>query len=498
MITLPNSLPDWVTHRARTAPASEALRVGDRTWSYEQLDAEVTRLARRLASLGVGASDRVGSVLHNGLHAALLPHVTLRLGATMVPLNVRLGRAEAAWQLGHSAPKVVLVQRDTAALASDSTVPCVSVDGAAPGCQELSAVPERDVPLQLKHDASHVLAVMYTSGTTGKPKGAMLTVGNFWWSAEASALNLGKKPDDRWLAVLPLFHVGGLSIVLRSAIYGTGVVIHDRFDAAVVNRSIERDGVTIASVVAVTLQRMLDERDDAPYPASFRCALVGGGPVPPALLKRCARAGVPVVQTYGLTECASQVATLSPEDALRKAGSAGRALYGVELAVEAAVDSDDGSGEIMVKGPIVMSGYLNDPEATSRVLDADGWLRTGDVGLFDADGYLYVLDRREDLIVSGGENVYPAEVEAVLLEHPWVEEGAVVGVPDKTWGHSVVAVVRLRPGTDVSPLDAAEALRVHCREKLAGYKTPREFRVVTDPLPRTASGKLRRSLLRIG
>lgn len=498
MISLPNILPDWVAHRARVAPDRDALQMGTRRWSFAELDAEVSRCARQLAAHGVRPGDRVASLLPNGLHAALLPHATLRLGATLVPLNVRLSPSEIAWQTRHASARVVAAQADTEPLAP-AGVPCLTVDAsAAPGCQPLGAQGEADVDLKLKHDARDVLAVIYTSGTTGRPKGAMLTVGNFWWSAEASAMNLGTRDDDRWLAVLPLFHVGGLSIVLRSAIQGTCAVLHERFDAAAVNRAIERDGVTIVSVVAVMLQRMLDERRDAPYPDAFRCALVGGGPVPTALLKRCGRARIPVVQTYGLTECASQVATLAPDDALRKSGSAGRPLYGVELAVEAAADSDDPSGEILVRGPIVMAGYLDDAEATARVLDGDGWLRTGDVGLLDADEYLYVLDRRDDLIVSGGENVYPAEVESVLHDHGWVEEAAVIGQPHAEWGQRVVAVVRLRPGTDLSPLDAADALRAHCRERLAHYKVPRDFRVVTEPLPRTASGKLRRSLLRGG
>jgi O-succinylbenzoic acid--CoA ligase len=321
----------------------------------------------------------------------------------------------------------------------------------------------------------------------------MLTYGNHLWSAVGSALNLGVREDDRWLACLPLFHVGGLAILLRGAIYGTTAIVHESFDAARVNASIEQDGVTIISVVANMLQRMLDERRDRPYPATLRCVLLGGGPAPEPLLRRCADLGVPVVQTYGLTEAASQVATLAPEDALRKLGSAGKPLFGTELRIEGPdgeVLAEGGEGEIVVRGPTVTPGYLNRPEATARTI-RDGWLHTGDIGYLDGEGYLYVLDRRDDLIVSGGENVYPAEIEAVLQSHPNVAEAGVFGAPDERWGQVPVAVIVLRPGGSIS----AEALIAHCRERLATYKTPARIEFC-DALPRNAAGKLVRNKLR--
>ena len=339
--------------------------------------------------------------------------------------------------------------------------------------------------------ATHSL--LYTSGTTGTPKGAILTYGNHLWSAIGSALNLGVREDDRWLACLPLFHVGGLAILLRGAIYGTTAVVHESFDAARVNASIDEDGVTIISVVANMLQRMLDQRADQPYPASMRCVLLGGGPAPEPLLQRCAALDVPVVQTYGLTETASQVATLAPEDALPKLGSAGKPLFGTELRIE----GQDGShlpagaeGEIVVRGPTVTPGYLNRPEATAEAIHG-GWLHTGDIGYVDAEGYLYVLDRRDDLIVSGGENVYPAEIEAVLQSHPDVAEAGVYGAPDERWGQTPVAAVVLRPGATITP----DTLMAHCREHLAAYKTPSRIEL-HDQLPRNAAGKLMRSRLR--
>nr|WP_238530553.1 o-succinylbenzoate--CoA ligase [Oscillochloris trichoides] len=331
---------------------------------------------------------------------------------------------------------------------------------------------------------------MYTSGTTGSPKGAMLSCGNHWWNATASALNLGLHADDCWLAALPLFHVGGLAIILRGAIYGIPVVLHERFDAHAVNAAIETERVTIISVVATTLQRMLDARGATPYPQHFRCALLGGGPAPRPLLELCAELGVPVAQTYGMTESASQAATLAPGDALRKLGSAGQALLPVGLRIgtverEAAPGE---VGEILLAGPTITSGYVGQPTASAAALRG-GWLHTGDLGYRDAEGYLYVVERRSDLIISGGENIYPAEVEAALLAHPAVVEAGVVGMPDAQWGQRPVAVVVLR-----QPVASAELL-AFVRERLASYKLPRDI-VVRESLPRTASGKLQRARLR--
>jgi O-succinylbenzoic acid--CoA ligase len=318
-------------------------------------------------------------------------------------------------------------------------------------------------------------SIIYTSGTTGRPKGAILTYGNHYWSAIASALNLGTLPDDRWLACLPLFHVGGLAILLRGVIYGIAVVLHERFEPDRVNHAIDHEQVTIVSVVATMLERMLADRGERPFPNTLRCVLLGGGPAPLPLLERALALGAPVFQSYGLTETASQVATLAPEDVRSKVGSAGKPLMGTQVRIEA-------DGEILVRGPTVSPGYLHQAPHGE-------WLHTGDVGRLDDEGYLYVLDRRDDLIVSGGENVYPAEVEATLLAHPAVEEVGVYGLPDPEWGQTVCAAVK--PRTAVT----AEELLAFCRQRIAGYKVPRTVQFV-DALPRTASGKLLRRELR--
>jgi O-succinylbenzoic acid--CoA ligase len=277
-------------------------------------------------------------------------------------------------------------------------------------------------------------------------------------------------PDDRWLCCLPLHHVAGMSIVMRSVIYGTGAVVHDGFDVDRVAGSLDADGVTLISLVTTQLRRLLAAGVDLARP---RAILVGGGPVPVDVLEEATGRGATVVQTYGLTEAASQVTTLSPQDARRKLGSAGRPLLTTHLRIQ--------DGEILVQGPTVAPGCA----------DEDGWLHTGDLGSIDDEGFLYVEDRLGDVIVSGGENVLPAEVEEVLLRHPSVADAAAVGRADDEWQEAVAAVVVLEPGAEASPDD----LRRHCAQHLAGFKVPKRFEF-TDQLPRTAAGKLLRRRLR--
>ena len=449
------TVPDWLRQRAELTPDRVALVAGDRTWSFAELDAQVDAAA---AALDLDTGERVGIRAANSAGYAVAIHALMRQGAVLVPLNTRLTEPETAFQIADAEVTRVLTDAELDALVSAQPARASQQTG------------------QFALDAWH--SIVYTSGTTGQPKGAILTYANHWWSATASALNLGLLADDCWLACLPLFHVGGLSILLRGVICGMRVVVQSRFDPAEVNRGIDQCGVTIVSVVSTMLDRMLSERAERPYPSRLRCVLLGGGPAPLPLLERAAAANVPVVQTYGLTETGSQIVTLSPEDALRKLGSAGKPLMGSSLRIEA-------DGEICVTGPSVSPGYLHHPPR-------DGWLHTGDLGYLDEDGFLYVLDRRDDLIVSGGENVYPAEVEAALLAHPAVAEAGVIGVPDTEWGRSVTAVVVLRPGLSVT----SDELTAFCRERLAAYKVPHLIEFRPQALPRNASGKLLRRELR--
>jgi O-succinylbenzoic acid--CoA ligase len=471
---------DWLAHRAGVMPGVIALVDDQGEHTYAELDQRVDRVAAALWADGAKPGDRVAMLAWNAPEVVELIHAVARLGATLVPLNARLRVDELAFQLRDAEVALLVcdasLAETAAAAAREAGLPSPRVFPLDGGGQALPRVEA--------HGSDDPLCIMYTSGTTGLPKGVVLTYGNMFASAAGSAFNLGVLPGDRWLAVLPLFHVGGLSIVIRSVLYGTGMVLHRQFDEHALSDSLRRDGVTHVSVVATMLQRLLD-LDPEPCPPQVRVVLVGGGPVPGALLERAAKLGYPVVQTYGLTETASQVATLAPADAIARLGSAGKPLVTTRLRIDAPAGQP---GEILVSGPVVTPGYFRRAEATAAAI-RDGWLHTGDIGRLDEDGYLYVLDRRDDLIVSGGENVYPAEVEALLLRHPAVREAAVVGFPDAVWGQVVVAAIVA--DNDAEPAD----IRAWMRERLAAFKVPSRIERV-ESLPVTASGKVQRRLVR--
>ena len=484
------TVPDWLAQRAASTPGRVAVLGPGTRWSFAELSRRAGAVARHLRAEDIRPGDRVALLGWNSAAYAAAVHGIARTGAMLAPLNARLAPAELARQLDDLGAAALVYDAASGALARELTRARHEL-AAVPLEEAVAGEPLPDPPEPV--DLAAVHTIVYTSGTTGRPRGAMLTWGNHLWSAVASALHLGLREDDRWLACLPLFHVGGLSLLFKSVLYGMPLVMHESFDPERANRAIDTEGVTVVSVVAAMLQRMLDARGKRPYPRTLRCVLLGGGPAPLPLLEACARLRVPVAQTYGLTEAASQVATLPPGEAPGRLGSSGRPLMGTELRVIA----DDGTeaapgkpGTILVRGPTVMVGYWNQPEATAAAI-RDGWLHTGDLGYLDAAGYLYVLDRREDLIISGGENVYPAEVEAVLMAHPAVSEAAVVGVPDSRWGQAVAAAVVLKPGARADE----EEVRAFCRSRLAGYKTPSSIRFV-HALPRTAAGKVQRGVLR--
>jgi O-succinylbenzoic acid--CoA ligase len=387
--------PDWLPRAAAAHPDRVAVAAEDGALSYAEL------LARaRAAPPEPVLEARPGLGFALGLHAALLR------AAPLVPVDPRWTPEERGARLARA--------------------------GDAPGIH------------------------LFTSGTTGAPKPVVLTHDNLLWSALGSALALGLDPAERWLCVLPLAHVGGLSILVRSAIYATSAVLHPRFDAAAVARALREDGITLVSLVPTQLARLLDAGLERP--PHLRWALLGGAPAAPALVERARAAGVPVVTTYGLTEACSQVAT------------DGVPLLGVR--VELAAD-----GEIVVSGPTVAGG---------------GPLPTGDLGAWGRDGRLEVVGRKADTIVTGGENVAPQEVEGVLLAHPGVEDAAVVGRPDPEWGERVVALVLPR---DPAAPPADDELRTLCAGRLAAFKVPKVFETVAV-LPRNAAGKLERPRLR--
>ncbi len=500
--TVSPPLPDWLTRCSENLPDHLAVQCAQTRWSFAELASQSNRLAGQLAAAGVGEKSRVALLAPNGLAYVACVHALTRLGAILVPLNTRLTLEELSWQLGDVRAELLVYVPDLAVLASSlSALPraILQTVSAGPGQADIHLLnaearpyPADEIALRPLIDLAAIQMIMYTSGTTGKPKGVIITYGMQWWNACGSALNLGHIPQDRWLACLPLFHIGGLSILMRSVIYGISVILLEKFEAQAVNQAIQDEKVSIISVVAVMLQRMLAALNApgarADYPATLRCVLLGGGPAPGPLLEQCARLHIPIAQTYGLTESCSQAVTLAPTDALRKLGSAGRPLLPVQLQIRQ-TDGHASIGEagvIYLQGPTITPGYADRPAETAQAFE-DGWFCTGDLGYLDADGYLYVLDRRSDLIISGGENVYPAEIESVLLAHPDVAEAGVCAQPDAQWGQVAVAFIKTDSGQSVDPATILAYLRQH----LAAYKVPRAIHFVAE-LPRNSSGKLLR------
>jgi o-succinylbenzoate---CoA ligase len=471
-------ISDWLLHRSHTHADQPAVITDAATLSYEELARRASGLVEALKARGLSHGDRVGLLAGNTIEFVVAVHAVPMAGGVLVPLNSRLTTEDLGWQLRNVGASMLLCDGEMGPRAGDTS----AAAGVGPPLLVRDAVGAPQTGISHRPDEIH--SIIHTSGTTGQPKGAMLTFGNFQASAAGSADNLGVSANDRWIACMPLFHVGGLSILLRSAIYGTTVVLQPSFDAMHVNDALRKEGATLLSVVATMLRRMLDA-DNESYPPTVRAVLVGGGPVAEDVLRRALARGLPVVQTYGLAEATSQVATLAPVDALTHLGSAGRPLGSTSVRIE----SEHGEpGEILVRGPIVFPGYYGDPAASDRAL-RDGWLRTGDIGQMDGEGYLTVLDRRDDLIVSGGENIYPAEVEAIIESHASVTEAAVIGEANDEWGQQAVAVVV--PGAGFEP----DELLPWLKGRLAPFKIPQRIQVV-DALPRTASGKLQRGQVR--
>jgi O-succinylbenzoic acid--CoA ligase len=477
-------MPNLLKKRAFLTPDRAAIYFQEETFSFKQLYDSAVKIAGQLKTCGVAKGDFVAVMLTNHLETVVILFALQLLGVTAVILNNRLSSSEIEWQLNDS--KAVLLILESAFLEKAPAIRKITKD-------ELFATTNTNPEIQEEVDLSETCTIMYTSGTTGNPKGVIQTYGNHWWSAIGSALNLGYAEEDAWLCAVPLFHISGYSILMKSVIYGMPIVLHESFDAQKTIEDIRRKHVTIMSVVGTTLTRIVDALEGEHLPDYFRCMLLGGGPAPLPLLKACVEREIPVFQTYGMTETSSQIVTLAPEYSFRKLGSAGKPLFPSQIRIE----KEDGrlahaneEGEIVVKGPNVTSGYLYRPEATKEKIH-DGWLYTGDMGYLDEEGFLYVLDRRSDLIISGGENIYPAEVEAVLLGHSCVADAGVTAAQDDVWGQVPIAFIVTKPGGSICSEDE---LRHYCTEQLAKYKVPKRIYFV-EHLPRNAAKKLLRRKL---
>lgn len=477
---------DWLRARAAVTPNALALLYNNTTWDYRQLDQLVDQRCWQLQKSGVITGTHVAVLLGNGVEYIILIHALARLGVVLVPLNTRLTAAEISWQLTQSDATSLIYADAFIDVVGQLESGCVQLP-----LQTILATPVQDSePFHAtKFQLDALQAIVFTSGTTGRPKGTMLTFANHFWGANASAYRLGLSPTDRWLSCLPLYHVGGLAVVFRSCLYGTTIVQHARFELEAFSHSLDTDAITLTSVVPTMLHRLLTHRQGKAWPASLRHILLGGAAATPELLAAAQATDAPVATTYGLTEAASQVATMRPENMVRKVGSVGKPLMFSSVRI---VDNDGVSlpngerGEVVVAGPTVMAGYYKNPEATAKTI-RNGELYTGDIGYLDDDGDLWLVQRRSELIISGGENIYPAEVEAVLRQHPAVADACVVGLPDVEWGQRVAALIERQPDTAAT----ADEILDHCRAQLARYKLPRLVQF-TDALPQTASGKIER------
>lgn len=472
--------PNWILQRAQLTPTRTALTYEQQSWTFEELKNKSIECAYQLKAHGIEPGSRVAILGPSTPRLVVMMYACMHLQCEMVMLNRKLSKVELQYQIEDAGVEKILVDDEDKELLSEGNnmlfFSCI---------QEAQG---QSIEIKKEWPIDQTISIMYTSGTTGVPKGVRQTVGNHQASALASVLNIGLSEDDVWLCAVPLFHISGFSILVRSLLYGNEVKLYKKFDEHGAVEDIANGRVTHMSAVAVMLQRVLQGLEEKEWEASakFKMILAGGGPVPVTYLERAERLKLTVSQTYGMTETSSQTATLSNEDSMRKLGSAGKPLFFNQIQISGATAAGE-RGEILVRGPHVTPGYIG--RFSEKSATVDGWLHTGDIGYLDEEGYLFVVDRRSDLIISGGENIYPAEIENALSAHPAIQEAGVCAFDDETWGQVPAAFIVLRAEA------TEEELREFCKERLAKYKVPKYFYLVSS-LPRNGSNKLMRRKLK--
>ncbi len=495
-----------VTDRIRrSAHRTAVVTLHDEELSYETLGRRVGATTELLRRRGVERGDRVAFAAGNSAEVLDFLAATLAIGATFVPLNTRLSASELAFIITDAGARLVVADAALAATIDGcrdqldaELIGLAAADELPAGWTPIADVTpagDFEVPVPVDTHPDEVAVLMYTSGTTGLPKGVMISHGNIIGMLQSFLLLTPMGTESGLLAMAPMFHVGALSLALAALITGGRVVILRNFDLTHVFDAFHTQPITFTFGVPAMLQAMTTEPRFGETDLSAVLLMCAGAPVPESLLRQYLERGARITQGYGLTESTGVVSLLEPDLSLVKVGSAGMPfpLTAVELREadgRTVIDGADTNGEIWIKGRNAVAGYWNRPEDTAALRDANGWLRTGDVGRFDADGFLYITDRAKDMVISGGENVYPAEVEKVLAAHPSILEVAVIGTPDERWGELVTAVVVAADGIELT-LDDVQAF---ARQHLGGYKVPRRLELV-DVLPRNASGKvLKRSI----
>jgi acyl-CoA synthetase (AMP-forming)/AMP-acid ligase II len=497
------NLHDLLDRTVRGRPEAEAVSCGRVRLRYGEFGARVRRLGNVLLAAGLEPGDRV-AILSPNCHAFLEAYFAAA-GAdlVLVPVNIRLTKRDLAFILEDSGARMLIADPELRDLAAGSGAGNLLFTGPE---QEAALRSAEDGALPARAGGDDIAQIYYTSGTTGTPKGVILTHANVATHARAAIREFGLRDSDVWAHVAPLFHLADAWATFAITAAGGRHVVVPRFDPARVLAALREEHVTLTNLIPTMLNSLVREEGaaDAPYP-SLRYVLSGGAPISPALVRRIMETfGSEYVQTYGLTETSPYLTvsllderqkTLPEDERFRLASRTGRPFQGVELKVVdeggREVEPDDREvGEILARGPTITPGYWNRPEETAAAF-ADGWLSTGDLAVIDAEGFLNIVDRKKDVIITGGENVYSTEVEHVLHEHPSVREVAVIGVPDEHWGERVKAVIALSQHEE--PDEAS--LIDFCRERLAGFKIPRVVEIVEE-LPKTATGKIRKRSLR--
>jgi acyl-CoA synthetase (AMP-forming)/AMP-acid ligase II len=507
----PANLVDMVRVQAKTRGNATAFEFEGRQTSFAEFDIKTNRVANALRALGVKPRERIAYLGKNSDIYFELLLGAMKANVVMAPVNWRLAGPEIAFIVEDCKAPVLFVGPEFVELIGKirpqlpSVHTFVATEGGAPGWQEFAAWrdAQRDDDPNVPISRQDIAIQLYTSGTTGKPKGAMLSHANLLNLVESGR---DQRPDwNKWtendvsLVAMPIFHIGGSGWGVMGLYHGAKGVIAREFDPTKVLDFFEQSGITKMFMVPAAMQFVVRQPRARQVDFSrLKYMLYGASPIPAALLKECIEVfGCGFVQMYGMTETTGTIVALPPEDhveGLERMRSAGKALPGVELAI---LDPDGNRlppgeiGEIATRSGSNMAGYWNLPEATAKTIDSDGWLRTGDAGYMDSDCYLYICDRIKDMIISGGENIYPAEVESAICDHPDVAEVAVIGVPDEKWGEAVKAIVVMKPGKSAAASDIIN----FTRERIAGFKTPKSVDFIAA-LPRNASGKILRRHLR--
>ncbi|OQP06194.1 o-succinylbenzoate--CoA ligase [Geobacillus sp. 46C-IIa] len=495
----------WLAKYSDRFPEKIALIYKDKRFSYSELNQRINRLSQAFLHLGVRKGDRVLSLLFNTNELLETMFACAKIGAIFVPINTRLSIDEVEYIVRDASGRVFVYDVRLEGVAKEirkrvdhiQHYICVGQSN-----QEmtllyetlLSSFPAEELSFEIKLGDVHM--IMYTSGTTGKPKGAMLTHGNTQWNAINCINFLSIEERDITYTVAPMFHIGGMNIFTTPTLYKGGtVVLDDKFDPKITLETIEKEKITTLFLVPAMWLAIMQYPNFEDYNIrSLRLSVCGGAPCPLTVIEFFQKKGVLFYEGFGLTETSPFVSVLDDRNSIRKSGSVGKTPIHTEIRIVDSMDQDvpiGEVGELLVKGPNVFAGYWNNSEATQEAIK-NGWFYTGDLAKMDEEGFLYIVDRKKDMIISGGENIYPVEVEQVIFRMPNVKEVAVVGVADEKWGESVKAYIVLSDATKTMTLEDVQRF---CDGKLARYKIPKHIEII-DQLPRNATGKVLKNVLR--